>query len=211
MRLTDGTDVSIERLDDASMRFLERVGNKLMGLKLSSVDHECIDRLSSVEMPMLNKLECRFSMEDIDERAIEKLWHKMPALEELKLHVELVQHADHVSVIDFSVIKKTLRALSVSYMHRDESYVGTVVLPDSMWDLPELRTLRIECPEYYEVPDSVSRLYNLTSLDLPMCFSLPKLPDSLVNLANLTVVDIRDSDHWSGLVVPPAIVNLVVR
>ena len=74
-------------------------------------------------------------------------------------------------------------------------------------DPTHLKELTISHYQYHELPKTIGKLTQLTSLNLSWCKSLTTLPESIGNLTNLTSLVLKGCESLMAL--PESIGNLI--
>nr|POF20998.1 putative disease resistance protein rga4 [Quercus suber] len=101
-------------------------------------------------------------------------------------HSEVVGREDSVSEIVKSVTSTT--GFSI------------IELSESIGQLIHLRFLHISCPNIKVLPKSITKLYNLQTLNVRDCYGLRELPKDLKNLVNLRYIVVNSNVYmWSLL------------
>ena len=72
----------------------------------------------------------------------------------------------------------------------DLSGIGLTELPDELWELTQLTSLKLSRNQLTGVPEAISRLTNLTTLYLSGN-QLTGVPEAIFGLTNLTHLDLR--------------------
>ena len=88
---------------------------------------------------------------------------------------------------------KCLRVLKLSGF-------SIIELSESIGQLIHLRLLHISCPNIKALPKSITKLYNLQTLNIRDCYGVKELPKDLKNLVNLRSICVKSSVYmWSLL------------
>ncbi|XP_030938839.1 putative disease resistance protein RGA1 [Quercus lobata] len=88
---------------------------------------------------------------------------------------------------------KCLRVLKLSGF-------SIIELSESIGQLIHLRFLHISCPNIKALPKSITKLYNLQTLNIRDCYRVRELPKDLKNLVNLRSICVNSSVYmWSLL------------
>jgi Leucine-rich repeat (LRR) protein len=91
----------------------------------------------------------------------------------------------------------SLRELRVANSSRDGSDASVFMLPASLWQLPELRSLELENINVRSLPDNIPPTAKLQSLYIDRV-PLTSLPDTIDRLSDLTSLTVEDG-RLSGL------------
>ncbi|KAK9690931.1 hypothetical protein RND81_09G164100 [Saponaria officinalis] len=161
--------------------------------KIHDLMHDLAQNVSGTEICVMNNLSPKL---DQGHRHVFDTRQKINEryFEDTKLRSYLMFESNHggeaVGVGNLFKNWMSLRALAFNFLYVDQ-------LPNTLGDLLHLRYLNLANSEFLTLPDSITNLHNLRSLDLRNCRLLAKWPREFTKLANLTHLYIEGCQRLS--------------